>query len=58
MLSKAKMKESIQEIYSIYIKRNVISAFTLESISSIFEIGNEVFQKNGLPSLFIGVFIS
>ena len=46
MLSKAKMKESIKEIYSLYIKRNVISAFTLESINSIFEIGNEVFQKN------------
>jgi len=39
------MQESIQEIYSLYIKRNVIRAFTLESISSIFEIGNEVFQK-------------
>lgn len=46
MLSKAKMRESIQEIYTLYIKRNVISAFTLESINSIFEIGNEVFQKN------------
>ncbi len=46
MISKAKMQESIQEIYKLYIQRNVIKAFTLESISSIFEIGNEVFQRH------------
>ncbi len=46
MISKAKMQESIQEIYTLYIKRNVIKTFTLESISSIFEIGNEVFQRH------------
>lgn len=46
MLSKAKMKESIQEIYDLYKERMGLQAFTLESISTIFEIGNEVFQKN------------
>lgn len=46
MLSKTKMKESIQEIYDLYIERMSIQAFTLESISTLFEIGNEVFQKN------------
>ena len=46
MLSRAKMKKSIQEIYSLYIERNVIHSFTLDSIANIFEIGNEVFQKN------------
>ena len=46
MLSKMKMKESIREIYSLYLQRNETQAFTLESISNIFEIGNEVFQKN------------
>lgn len=51
MLSKAKLQESIREIYKIYLDRIVIKAFTLESISSIFEIGNEVFQKNSPEEL-------
>lgn len=51
MISKAKMNESIQEIYKLYLERNVIHSFTLESIGHIFEIGNEVFQKNNPEEL-------
>ncbi len=51
MISKAKMTESIKEIYNLYIERNVIHSFTLESIGHIFEIGNEVFQKNNPDEL-------
>ncbi|GEM_PF-2168592 len=46
MLSKSKLQESIREIYKKYVNRHVLSAFTLESIQDILEIGNEVFQKN------------
>ncbi len=51
MLSKANLKQSIREIYNIYLKRHVVHAFTLESIQEIFEIGNEVFQKNNPEEL-------
>jgi hypothetical protein len=51
MLSKANLKQSIKEIYKIYLKRHVVRAFTLESIQEIFEIGNEVFQKNNPEEL-------
>jgi len=51
MLSKNKLQQSIREIYSIFLKRNVGRAFTLESIQDIFEIGNEVFQKNNPEEL-------
>ncbi len=46
MISRSQMEKSIKEIYDLYIQRNEISAFTLESIQDILEIGNEVFQKN------------
>ena len=51
MLSKSNLKQSIREIYNIYLKRHVVRAFTLESIQEIFEIGNEVFQKNNPEEL-------
>ena len=51
MLSKDNLQQSIQEIYRIFLKRNVGRAFTLESIQDIFEIGNEVFQKNNPEEL-------
>jgi len=51
MLSKSNLKQSIREIYKIYLKRHVVHAFTLESIQEIFEIGNEVFQKNNPEEL-------
>jgi tetratricopeptide (TPR) repeat protein len=38
--------KTINEIYSIYCSRNYNILFTLESINSILEIGNEVFHKN------------
>ncbi len=46
MISRPEMQKSIKEIYELYLQRNVISAFTLESVQTILEIGNEVFQKN------------
>ncbi len=46
MISKSKLQKSIQEIFSIFSKRNFTLAFTLESINDIFEIGNEVFMRN------------
>jgi tetratricopeptide (TPR) repeat protein len=40
------IKKSISEIYALFKKRSVSTAFTLESVTNIFEIGNEVFMKN------------
>jgi tetratricopeptide (TPR) repeat protein len=51
MISKAKLQKSIQEIFSIYQKRNFTLSFTLESINEIFEIGNEVFLRNNPEEL-------
>lgn len=51
MLSKNNLQQSIREIYNIFLRRNVVRAFTLESIQDIFEIGNEVFQKNNPEEL-------
>jgi len=42
---KPEIDKAIHEIFDIYKKRNFMHAFTLESISDIFEIGNEVFMK-------------
>jgi len=51
MLSKANLQQSIREIYGKFLKRHVTRVFTLESIQEIFEIGNEVFQKNNPEEL-------
>lgn len=40
------IRQSIMEIYNIYCKKSYASNFTLDSISLIFEIGNEIFLKN------------
>lgn len=45
------MQKSIDEIYSLYKKRTFLTAFTLESIYEIFEIGNEVFMKNNAEEI-------
>jgi hypothetical protein len=45
-MKKTDLDKTINEIYSIYCSRNYNISFTLESVISIFEIGNEVFQKN------------
>jgi len=46
MLSKSQLQKSINEIYKIYQERNVLNAFTLNTVSAIFDIGSEVFMKN------------
>lgn len=46
MISKSDLQKSIKEIYALYQKRNIADHFTLETIHSIFEIGNEVFLKH------------
>ena len=40
------IQKSIQEIFELYKKRHIVQAFTLESVSNIFDIGNEVFMRN------------
>jgi len=45
-MTQADIRESIKEIYDVLCKRNYSTSFTLESISQIFDIGNDVFMKN------------
>ncbi len=45
-MNKSKIHKSIQEIFTLYKKRKVIRAFTLESVQDILEIGNEVFLRH------------
>ncbi len=45
-MKKTDIDKTVNEIYSIFCSRNYNTTFTLESVNSIFEIGNEVFQKN------------
>ncbi len=45
-MTQADIRESIKEIYDTFCKRSYSMTFTLESISQIFDIGNEIFFKN------------
>jgi len=45
MNDKEKYNKTINEIFQLYQKRSILNAFTLESINTIFEIGNEIFHK-------------
>ena len=51
MISKHELEKSIKEIYKLFKERHVSTAFTLESINSIFEIGNEVFMRNNAEEI-------
>ena len=45
-MTRQNIRRSIKEIYNIYCKKSLSNEFTLDSISLIFEIGNEIFLKN------------
>ncbi len=45
-MTRQNIRRSIKEIYDIYCKKSYGNGFTLDSISLIFEIGNEIFLKN------------
>lgn len=45
-MTRQNIRRSIKEIYDIYIIKSYGNIFTLDSISLIFEIGNEIFLKN------------
>jgi len=45
-MTRQNIRSSIKEIYDIYCKKSYGNDFTLDSISLIFEIGNEIFLKN------------
>lgn len=45
-MGKLNIRKSFQEIYDKYTEKSFADDFTLESINSIFEIGNEVLYKN------------
>jgi tetratricopeptide (TPR) repeat protein len=45
-MKKTDIDKTINEIYFIFCSRNYNISFTLESVNNLFEIGNEVFQKN------------
>ncbi|HID39547.1 MAG TPA: hypothetical protein EYP36_08540, partial [Calditrichaeota bacterium] len=51
MISKSELEKSIKEIYKLFIERNIGQSFTLESINTIFEIGNEVFMRNNAEEI-------
>ena len=46
MKDNEKYIKTINEIFQIYQQRSIYSTFTLESIQTIFEIGNEIFYKH------------
>lgn len=48
-MPKPDIKKTIEEIFHLYNKRNFSQKFTFESVSDIFEIGNEVFMKHSDP---------
>lgn len=45
-MSKLNIRKSFQEIYDKYVEKSFADDFTLESINTIFEIGNDVLYKN------------
>lgn len=45
-MTRQNIRRSIKEIYEIYRQRSYNNSFTLESIPTIFEIGNEIFVQN------------
>ena len=45
-MKKTNIDKTINEIFSIFCDRNYNISFTLDSVNNLFEIGNEVFQKN------------
>ncbi|KAA3614715.1 MAG: hypothetical protein D8M58_09655 [Calditrichaeota bacterium] len=45
-MTRQNIRRSIREIYDIYCEKSYGIGFTLDSISLIFEIGNEIFLKN------------
>ncbi len=51
MISKSELEKAIKEIYKLFLERNISQSFTLESINTIFEIGNEVFMRNNAEEI-------
>ncbi len=50
-MTQADIRQSIKEIYETFCRRSYSTSFTLESISRIFDIGNEVFIKNNTQDI-------